>query len=241
MVLDQRALCPLEALPLQNDVVTQTIEIQGTSIAWCVYKQLAPYDATVRWMEKRARDVADGNALPWIGVLQHPPVYTMGTGGSVLHKNIGGIPVVQTARGGKMTYHGPGVWIIYMALPLDRLCLTVDLLTHKLGLWLVRVLAECGLKAFFNKERVGVWTVSPLSSQAKKIASIGLRVRRNVVYHGVALNVDPDLQAFKKIQTCGEKKMRITSLHAEGISVATDKLHRALQVLFTSTFGCKNI
>jgi lipoyl(octanoyl) transferase len=159
-------------------------------------------DAMRRFTDSRAADSPDE-----LWLLQHPPVFTQGQAGRSEHLlSPGDIPVIQVDRGGQVTYHGPGQWILYLLLDLRRRQLGVRDLVSLMEGSVVRLLAEYGVVAYAEPRAPGVYV------KGEKIAALGLRVRRGCSYHGLALNVDMDLQPFGRINPCGYAGMRVTSL-----------------------------
>ena len=179
------------------------------------------YEPTWRRMqaftETRGADQADE-----IWLLEHPPVFTLGLNGSREHVLApGDIPVVQVDRGGQVTYHGPGQLVVYPLLDLGRAGLGIRTLVCALERAVIRCVAAYGIEALGNREAPGVYVAG------RKLASIGLRIRRNCSYHGLALNVDMDLEPFHRINPCGFRDLELTQLATLGVShglqrVATD-------------------
>jgi lipoyl(octanoyl) transferase len=179
------------------------------------------YEPTWRRMqaftETRGADQADE-----IWLLEHPPVFTLGLNGSREHVLApGDIPVVQVDRGGQVTYHGPGQLVVYPLLDLGRAGLGIRTLVCALERAVIRCVAAYGIEAAGNREAPGVYVAG------RKLASIGLRIRRNCSYHGLALNVDMDLEPFHRINPCGFRGLELTQLATLGVThglqrVATD-------------------
>lgn len=161
------------------------------------------------------RDAATPDAL-WL--VEHPPVFTLGLNGKPEHVLApGDIPLVQTDRGGQVTYHGPGQSVLYALIDLRRRHLGVRHLVSALEQAVVAVLADFGLEGHPRADAPGVYVAS-----GAKIASVGLRVRHGCSYHGVALNVDLDLEPFTRINPCGYPGMAVTSLKHEGITTTVE-------------------
>jgi lipoyl(octanoyl) transferase len=172
----------------------------------------AEYEPTWRRMqaftETRGADQADE-----IWLLEHPPVFTLGLNGSREHVLApGDIPVVQVDRGGQVTYHGPGQLVVYPLLDLGRAGLGIRTLVCALERAVIRCVAAYGIEAVGNREAPGVYVAG------RKLASIGLRIRRNCSYHGLALNVDMDLEPFHRINPCGFRDLELTQLATLGVS-----------------------
>ena len=167
---------------------------------------LVDYALTLERMREFTRDRTDTTADE-LWLLQHPAVFTQGQAGRPEHLlDTGDIPVVQVDRGGQVTYHGPGQWLVYLLLDLRRRSYGVRLLVQRIESAVVATLAHYGIHAAPDPSRPGVYV------QGSKIASLGLRVRRGCSYHGVALNVDMDLEPFNRINPCGHAGLGVTSL-----------------------------
>ena len=171
-------------------------------------RRLGQVDYEETWQAMRdftnARD-ADSDDELWL--LQHPPVFTQGQAGKAEHLLApGDIPVVQVDRGGQVTYHGPGQWVVYLLIDLRRHSLGVRDLVNLIEQSIVRLLADYGIAAEPRRDAPGVYVAGD------KIASLGLRVRRGCSYHGLALNVDMDLEPFSRINPCGYEGLEVTSM-----------------------------
>ncbi len=176
---------------------------------------LAEYGTTLDAM-RRFTDGRDQQTPDELWLLQHPPVFTQGQAGRAEHLLApGDIPVVQADRGGQVTYHGPGQWVVYLLLDLRRRGLGVRELVTLIEQSVIRLLADYGIEAAARREAPGVYVAGD------KIASLGLRIRRGCSYHGVALNVDPDLEPFRRINPCGYQGLQVTSM-AELLPQAPD-------------------
>lgn len=175
----------------------------------CHRKGLVEYAPTLEAMraftDSRTQDTPDE-----LWLLQHPAVFTQGQAGKAEHVLApGDIPVVQVDRGGQVTYHGPGQWVVYLLIDLRRRSLGVRDLVTLIEASLVELLAGYGIAAAADPKAPGVYV------EGRKIASLGLRVRRGCSYHGLALNVDMDLEPFSRINPCGHAGLQVTSLAAE--------------------------
>ncbi|WP_137899245.1 lipoyl(octanoyl) transferase LipB [Sphingomonas sp. 2SG] len=183
-------------------------EIDG--IEWRVSPGLTPYDEALATMEARAEAVLAGEARELIWLLEHPPIYTAGTSASSGDLIDARFPVVATGRGGKYTYHGPGQRIVYLVLDLGKRGRDVRCFVHGVEGWVIAALAELGVTAFRAEGRVGIWTRD--GGAEAKIGAIGVRVRRWITLHGLAVNVAPDLSHFNGIVPCGLPDFAVTSL-----------------------------
>lgn len=183
-------------------------EIDG--IEWRVSPGLTPYAEALATMEARAAAVLAGEARELIWLLEHPPIYTAGTSAVASDLIDARFPVVATGRGGKYTYHGPGQRIVYLVLNLNARGRDVRCFVHAVEGWVIAALAELGVSAFRAEGRVGIWTRD--GGAEAKIGAIGVRVRRWVTLHGLAVNVAPDLSHFGGIVPCGLPEFPVTSL-----------------------------
>jgi lipoyl(octanoyl) transferase len=213
--------------------------IDGGRIEWRVSPGLTPYDVALAEMEARAAAVLAGEARELIWLLEHPPVYTAGTSAAPGDLIDARFPVVATGRGGKYTYHGPGQRIVYMVLDLGQRGKDVRCFVHGVEGWVIAALAELGVSAFRAEGRVGIWTTD--GGPEAKIGAIGVRVRRWITLHGLAVNVAPDLSHFGGIVPCGLPEFPVTSLKAleRNADLATFDAALALTALaFLSSLAC---
>lgn len=186
-----------------------------------------PYRKALDDMTTRNAAIAEGEAAELIWLLEHPPVYTAGTSaaeGELLDPRF---DVVNTGRGGRYTYHGPGQRIGYVLLDLSRRSRDVRKFVHSLESWVIATLSDFGVESWSVPDRVGIWTRDTDGSEAK-IGAIGVRVRRWVTMHGFSVNLAPDLSHFSGIVPCGIAEYGVTSLEKLGISVAPGEWDRAL-------------
>jgi lipoyl(octanoyl) transferase len=214
------------------------IEIDG--IEWRVSPGLTPYDQALATMEARAEAVLAGQARELIWLLEHPPIYTAGTSASSGDLIDPRFPVVATGRGGKYTYHGPGQRIVYLVLDLGKRGRDVRCFVHGVEAWVIAALAELGVDAFRAEGRVGIWTRD--GGPEAKIGAIGVRVRRWITLHGLAVNVAPDLTHFGGIVPCGLPEFPVTSLWELGrdSSMATFDAALALTApAFLHSLSCR--
>lgn len=179
-----------------------------------------PYPDAVAFMEARAADIRAGRADETVWLLEHPPLYTAGTSAKAADLlDSRRFPVYETGRGGEYTYHGPGQRVGYVMLDLKRRYApeAPDLRDYvkKLERWLIATLAHFGVEGGTRDGRIGIWVNTPTGEA--KIAALGIRVRQGVSYHGIALNVNPDLTHFAGIVPCGIREFGVTSLEALGI------------------------
>jgi lipoyl(octanoyl) transferase len=199
------------------------------------------YAAAVAAMEARAAAIADGQADELIWLLEHPPLYTAGV--SAKAEDLlepGRFPVIATGRGGQYTYHGPGQRVAYVMLDLNRRGRDVHALIRGLEAWLIGALARFNVKGETRPGRVGVWVerrTPGVLPREDKIAAIGVKLRRWVSFHGVSLNVEPDLSHFQGIVPCGVTAHGVTSLVDLGLPVTMDETDEALKAAFVAVFG----
>ncbi len=188
-------------------------------------------------MEARAAEIVAGTAGELVWLLEHPPLYTAGTSADPAELlNADALPVYETGRGGRYTYHGPGQRIGYVMADLRERGRDVRAYVHGLEEWIILSLADLGVRGERREGRVGIWVVLPSGGEAK-IAAIGVRVRRWVTYHGIAINVDPDLARFDGIVPCGIREHGVTSLRALGLGAGMADLDAALRRHFDAALS----
>ena len=208
-------------------------------VEWTVSAGLVPYTDAVRAMEEAVAGIALGTAPERVWLLEHPPLYTAGTsskGGDLLEPRF---PVFRTGRGGQYTYHGPGQRVAYVMLDLGRRDRRdVRVFVRDLEEWLIRALARLDVKGERRNGRVGIW-VAARDGREDKIAAIGVRLKQWVSYHGISLNVSPNLSHYSGIVPCGisEQDLGVTSLAALGISASMTDTDKALKAAFVEIFG----
>jgi len=203
---------------------------------WLIQDGLTPYPEAVAFMEERVAAIADGGARELVWLVEHPPIYTAGTSakdGDLLEARF---PVFKTGRGGQFTYHGPGQRVGYVMLDLRQRGGDVRAFVRDLEEWLIRTLAQFNVKGERREGRVGIWVVRP-GGREDKIAALGVRVRRWVTFHGVSLNVEPDLSHFSGIVPCGIREHGVTSLADLGFPVSMADVDVALRSAFYDVFG----
>jgi lipoyl(octanoyl) transferase len=202
---------------------------------WRVTEGLTPYPDAVAFMEARAAEIAERKASELVWLVEHPPIYTAGTSAKAADLLDARFPVFKTGRGGQYTYHGPGQRVGYVMLDLKRRKADVRAFVHDLEEWLIGMLAQFNIKGERRDGRVGIWVVR--GQREDKIAAIGVRVRRWVTFHGVSINVDPDLSHFSGIVPCGVSEHGVTSLHDLGLPVTMADVDVALRKSFVGVFG----
>lgn len=207
---------------------------------WRISDAPVPYDRAVQEMEERVAAIAEGRAPELVWLLEHPPLYTAGT--SAEERDLvepDRFPVFRTGRGGQYTYHGPGQRVAYVMLDLKRRKPDVRAFVGDLERWLIATLAEFNVTGELREGRVGVWVRRPEKglTAEDKIAAIGVRIRKWVTFHGVSLNVDPDLDHFTGIVPCGISQHGVTSLADLGITATMADVDIALKRKFGEVFG----
>ncbi|MCB1344627.1 MAG: lipoyl(octanoyl) transferase LipB [Rhodobacteraceae bacterium] len=212
---------------------------------WSILPGLQPYPQTLAAMEARVAAIAAGTAPEAVWLLEHPPLYTAGT--SARPEDLTDpdrFPVYTAGRGGQYTYHGPGQRVAYVMLDLNQRGRDVRCFVHKLEDWVIRTLAEFNVTGERRAGRVGVWVVRPDKApnpdgtpREDKIAAIGVKLRRWVSFHGIAINVEPDLGDFSGIVPCGIRDHGVTSLVDLGLPVTMPDLDVALRRQFDAVFG----
>jgi len=214
-------------------------------VEWITSPGLVGYEEAVAEMERRVAEISAGTASERIWLLEHPALYTAGTSArpedlTDPHR----FPVFQSGRGGQYTYHGPGQRVIYVMLDLNTRGRDVRRFVANLEAWVIAALAEFNVKGEIRPGRVGVWVTRPDkapnpdgSVHEDKIAAIGVKLRRWVSFHGISVNVDPDLSHFGGIVPCGIREHGVTSLVDLGLPVTMADLDVALRKTFPLIFG----
>lgn len=213
-------------------------------VEWRVTDTLQDYAEALAWQEARVAAIRAGEADECVWLLEHPPLLTAGT--SAREEDLlepGRFPVHAAGRGGQYTYHGPGQRVAYAMLDLNRRGRDVRAYVNRLEEWVIRALAEFGVKGERRCDRVGVWVVRPDrppgpdgAPAEDKVAAIGVRLRRWVAFHGVAINVEPDLTHFGAIVPCGIRGHGVTSLVDLGVPVSMSDFDIALKEAFDDVF-----
>lgn len=206
-------------------------------VDWTVASSLVPYPDAVKIMETRAARIAAGEASEHVWLLEHPPLYSAGTSANVADLvDPDKFDVFSSGRGGQYTYHGPGQRIAYVMLDLRKRGRDVAAFVRTLEQWIIDTLAEFGVTAERRCGRVGVWVEHP-EGREEKIAAIGVRLKKWVSFHGIAINVSPDLTHFDGIVPCGIAEHGVTSLQALGKDTTMRALDDALKQNFERLFG----
>jgi lipoyl(octanoyl) transferase len=213
----------------------------SAGVEWRIADQPVGYPDAVALMEARAAAIAAGEAAELVWLVEHPPLYTAGTSARTVDLLDERFPVFQTGRGGQFTYHGPGQRVAYAMLDLKRRKPDVRAYVAGLEQWIIRTLDAFNVRAFRREDRVGVWVARPDKGEGceDKIAAIGVRLKRWVSLHGIAINVEPDLTHFSGIVPCGvaDPRYGVTSLVDLGLPVTMHDLDVALKRAFEEVFG----
>lgn len=210
---------------------------------WITAPGLTDYTDAVTFMEARAAAIHAGTADELIWLVEHPPLYTAGTSAKAVDLLSARFPVHETGRGGQYTYHGPGQRVVYVMLDLNRRGRDVRRFVQALENWVIEALAEFNLKGEIREGRVGVWIARPDKAplldgtmREDKIAAIGVKLRKWVSFHGISINVEPDLSHYAGIVPCGIQGHGVTSLVDMGLPVDMGDLDTALRNSFARSF-----
>ncbi len=213
--------------------------IREAPVEWRISDRPEAYEPAVQAMESRVEAIRADAAPELVWLLEHPPLYTAGTSADPRDLLVPDrFPVHRTGRGGQYTYHGPGQRVAYVMVDLKRRGQDVRRYVSDLEEWVIRSLAQFNVRGLRREGRVGIW-VERGGGREDKIAAIGVRVRRWVTFHGIAINVEPDLSHFEGIVPCGigEEKLGVTSLVDLGLPVSMMDLDNALMATFDDIFG----
>ncbi|NEK21877.1 lipoyl(octanoyl) transferase LipB [Sulfitobacter sp. JBTF-M27] len=216
-------------------------------VEWITTDGLTDYREAERWMEARVAAIAAGEADECIWLVEHPPLYTAGTSAKAADlTDPDRFPVFSTKRGGQYTYHGPGQRVAYVMLDVGKLGRDVRCFVRDLEAWVIATLDQFNLRGEIRPGRVGVWVQRPEkptqadgSPAEDKIAAIGIRLRKWISYHGISINVEPDLTHFGGIVPCGITEHGVTSLVDLGLPVTMDDVDVALRSSFDEVFAKK--
>ncbi len=213
----------------------------GSEVEWRISDSPVDYAEAVAVMEARAAAIAADEAPELVWLLEHPPLYTSGTSGKAGDLLDPRFPLIATGRGGQVTYHGPGQRVAYVMLDLKRRRPDVRAYVAALEQWIIRTLAAFNVRGERREDRVGVWVRRPDKGDGfeDKIAAIGVRLKRWVSFHGIAINVEPDLSHFQAIVPCGvvDPRYGVTSLVDLGHPVTMADVDIALRQAFADVFG----
>ncbi len=223
------------------DLTTFAQPLGGVDPEWRISPLPVPYPEAVAAMEARVAGIAAHGASELVWLLEHPPLYTSGTSGKASDLLDPRFPIYETGRGGQLTYHGPGQRVAYVMLDLKRRRPDVRAYVAGLEEWIIRTLAAFNVRGERREDRVGVWVTRPDKGPGHedKIAAIGVRLRRWVSFHGIAINVEPELTHFSAIVPCGvvDPRYGVTSLVDLGLPVTMEDVDVALRLAFEDVFG----
>jgi len=227
--------------PRQDLDLTSFSAAGGEPVEWQISDAPVLYPEAVAAMEARVAAIAAGEAPELVWLLEHPPLYTSGTSGKQADLLDPRFPLFTTGRGGQLTYHGPGQRVAYVMLDLKRRRPDVRAYVAGLEEWIIRTLDAFNVRGERREDRVGVWVKRPDKGPGfeDKIAAIGIRVRKWVTLHGIAINVEPELSHFAGIVPCGvaDPRYGVTSLVDLGLPVTMHDLDVALKRAFEEVFG----
>src|SRR4051794_11266600 len=213
----------------------------GKPVQWLISERPVTYPEAVAAMEARVAEIAADQAPELVWLLEHPPLYTSGTSGSAQDLLEPRFPTFASGRGGQLTYHGPGQRVAYVMLDLKRRQPDVRAFVAGLEEWIIRTLDAFNVRGERREDRVGVWVRRPDKGAGyeDKIAAIGVRLRRWVSFHGIAINVEPNLSHFSAIVPCGvvDPRYGVTSLVDLGLPVTMEDVDVALRRAFEDVFG----
>ncbi|MGE0252337.1 MAG: lipoyl(octanoyl) transferase LipB [Dongiaceae bacterium] len=204
-------------------------------LEWQAFDTPIPYPEAMTMMEERVAAIRNHGAPELVWLLEHLPCYTAGS--SAKDNDLitpGKIPLYPTGRGGQVTYHGPGQRIVYLMMDLTSRQIDIRDYVGRLQNWIIASLADFGVNGFCREGRIGVWVED--KGRESKIAAIGIRVRRGVAFHGISVNINPDLSAYAGIIPCGIKEFGVTSLKALGKNIVMAEFDQALRRHFPRYF-----
>lgn len=203
--------------------------------------ELVDYKKSINLMEQRVKKINDNTESELLWFLEHPSVYTAGTSSKekdLLNKNL--LPVFKTNRGGEYTYHGPGQRVAYVMLDVRRRNYNVKSYIKLLEQWLINSLMEIGIKSYLIKDKIGIWVMNDKKNNCEeKIGSLGLRIRKGVSYHGISLNINPNIEYFSGIVPCGNEGSGVTSIEKIGVKISKNKFDNILISNFEKIFKIK--
>ena len=199
--------------------------------------ELVDYKKSIELMEKRVEGIYEDKASELLWFLEHPSIYTAGTSSNdkdLLNENL--FPVFRTNRGGQFTYHGPGQRVAYVMLNVRDRDYNVKSFIKLLEEWIMNSLMDIGIKSFLIKGKVGIWV-----NNEEKIASLGLRIRKGISFHGISLNINPNLEHFSGIIPCGNENSGVTSIEKIGLNIKKKEMDKILISNFKKIFEVKII
>lgn len=236
---------------IKRDLLDISMHVQPSltehtsTVRWLVLDGLTPYKEAVERMEALAGAIHKGEEPETVLLVEHPALYTAGTSANEADLvDANKFPVFQTGRGGEYTYHGPGQRVAYVMLDLSRRKKDVRAFVAALEAWVIATLQDFNIKGERRDDRVGVWVVRPDKKplapnvpREDKIAAIGIRLRKWVSFHGISINVEPNLEDYNGIVPCGIEGHGVTSLVDLGLPITMNDLDLALKIKFREVFG----
>jgi lipoyl(octanoyl) transferase len=214
--------------------------VKKPQIKFKISNKPVSYQDAIKFMEERASQISENEESELIWLTSHKPIYTAGISAKDSDLLTDKIPVVKTNRGGKYTYHDDGMRIVYVMLNLKNAFAPekpdVSKFVKMLEEWVIAVLNRIGIKGEIRKDRVGIWVELPDGSE-KKVAAMGIKLKKWVSYHGIAININPDLEGFKGIVPCGLQNFGVTSLQDLGVDVSFSKIDDLIQEEFFKIFS----
>ncbi len=235
----------MSKVPRTELTATFLTQVNSEPVEWLISDGLTAYPAAVEFMESRVAEINLGNAPEMIWLVEHPPLYTAGTSANIIDlTDPDRFPVFKSGRGGEYTYHGPGQRVVYVMLNLKNRKADVRAFVSTLEAWIINTLTAFNIKGERREDRVGVWVTRPdkprlgNGSQCEdKVAAIGIRLRKWVSFHGLSINVEPELAHYSGIVPCGISGHGVTSLVDLGLPVEMADVDLALRQEFTPLFG----
>ncbi len=232
---------PMPDRPLNLPAPPRFSRADGAAAGWAVSHRPVDYPTALAAMEARATEIAEGRAGELVWLVEHPPLYTAGVSAKPADLlDPARLPVFETGRGGQFTYHGPGQRVAYVMLDLAKRQRDVRAYVAALEAWLIDALARMGVRGEVRQGRIGIWVERQQPGappREDKIAAVGVKIRKWVSFHGIALNVEPDLSHFAGIVPCGITDYGVTSLADLGLPVTLDEADSALLASFSEIFS----
>lgn len=232
---------PVSPTPRLHSTAHVQMGRSNMPVEWLIADGLIPYPQALQFMEQRVADIIDGRAQELVWLVEHPSIYTAGTSTNTGDLKSTQFPVFETGRGGQYTYHGPGQRIAYVMLDLRQRGPDLRAFIASLEAWIIATLSEFNITGERREDRVGVWVKRPDKGldYEDKIAAIGIRVRQWITFHGLSINLEPDLGHFGGIVPCGvaDPRYGVTSLVDLGLPVMMSDLDLALRKNFIPLFG----
>ncbi|MBK1793448.1 lipoyl(octanoyl) transferase LipB [Devosia sp. WQ 349] len=224
-------------------IKSKLLRSDDQAVEWTIFDAPLDYPEALRMMDERVAAIASGEASEAVWLLEHPPLYTSGTSARAEDLLTARFPVYPAGRGGQYTYHGPGQRVAYVMLDLTQRGRDIRCLVQGLEQWVIDTLESHNVKGERREGRVGVWVQRPEKGLGRedKISAIGVRVRKWVTFHGIALNVSPDLSHYNGIVPCGITDQGVTSFEDLGLLVSMPEVDSVLRTRFEAIFGATTV